>query len=84
MLRNRKKRLGTRLRNFKTKTKGLGCKGKLTGKLIDELSIYYGLAIRRNSDSIEKLRNEIRATLHHKLSTIDKPQHDTCPVGENS
>lgn len=56
----------------------------MTGNLIDELSIYYGLAIRRNSDSIEKMRNELWATLHHKLSTDDKPQHDRCPVGENS
>ncbi|XP_029177185.1 uncharacterized protein LOC114945237 [Nylanderia fulva] len=48
------KRMGTRLRNLKKNTKGLGGKGKLTGKLIDELSIYYGLAIRRNHDSVEK------------------------------
>lgn len=44
------KRMGTRLRNLKKHTKGLGGRGKLTGKLIDELSIYYGLAIRRNCD----------------------------------
>ncbi|KYN06232.1 hypothetical protein ALC62_02824, partial [Cyphomyrmex costatus] len=72
------------LRNIKKQTKGLGGKGKLTGKLIDELSIYYGLAIRRNHDSIEKMRNEIYATLDHKLSTDDKPKHDKCPRGENS
>jgi len=49
------KRMGSRLRKLKQSTKGLGGKGKLTGKLIDELSIYYGLAIRRNYDSIEKM-----------------------------
>ncbi|EFN87667.1 hypothetical protein EAI_01300, partial [Harpegnathos saltator] len=42
---------------------GRGRKGKLTGKLIDELSIYYGLAIRRNHHSDEKMRNEIYTTL---------------------
>ncbi|XP_029168072.1 uncharacterized protein LOC114938336 [Nylanderia fulva] len=78
------KRMGTRLRNLKKNTKGLGGKGKLTGKLIDELSIYYGLAIRRNHDSVEKMRNEIYATLFHKISTDEKPQHEKCPSGENS
>lgn len=76
--------MGTRLRNLKKVTKGLGGKGKLTGKLIDELSIYYGLAIRRNCDSIEKMKNAIWATLYHKLSTDEKPQHDKCPTGEDS
>ncbi|KYN13186.1 hypothetical protein ALC57_14630 [Trachymyrmex cornetzi] len=78
------KRMGTRLRNLKKKVPGLGGKGKLTNKLIDELSIYYGLAIRRNHDSIEKMKNDIWATLYHKISTNEKPQHDKCPVGENS
>ena len=78
------KRMGTRLRNLKKKTKGLGGKGKVTGKLIDELSIYYGLAIRRNHHSVEKMRNEIYATLDHKLSTDDEPKHDKCSRGENS
>jgi len=62
------KRMGTRLRNLKKQVKGLGGKGKLTGKLIDELSIYYGLAIRRNSDSVEKMRNNIWATLYQIIN----------------
>jgi len=78
------KRMGTRLRNLKKNTKGLGGRGKLTGKLIDELTIFYGLAIRRNSDSIEKMRNDIWATLYHKLSTNKNSQHDKCPVGVDS
>jgi len=77
------KRMGTRLRNLK-KTKNLGGKGKLTGKLIDELSVYYGLAIRRNPDSVEKMRNDIWATLFHKLLTDEVPQHDKCPNGVDS
>lgn len=34
------KRAGTRLRNVKKNTKDLGGRGKLTGKLIDELTIF--------------------------------------------
>ena len=43
------RRLRTRLRNLKKEVKNLGGRGKLTGKLIDELSVYYGLVIRRNT-----------------------------------
>lgn len=78
------KRMGTRLRNLKKNTKGLGGKGKLTGRLIDDLTLYYGLGIRRNTDSVENMRKEIWATLYHKLSTDKKPQHDKCPPGVNS
>ncbi|KYN10344.1 Aminopeptidase N [Trachymyrmex cornetzi] len=78
------KRLGTRLRNLKKEVKNLGGRGKLTGKLIDELSVYYGLAIRRNTDSVENMRKEIYATLYHKISTDEKPQHDRCPAGADS
>lgn len=53
------KRMGTRLHNLKKSKKGLDGKGKLTGKLIDELNKYYGLAIRRNTTSIEGMKNDI-------------------------
>lgn len=56
----------------------------MTGKLIDELTIYYGLSIRRNSDSVEKMRNEIWSTLYHKMSTDENPQHEKCPIGVDS
>ena len=72
------KRMGTRLRNLKKKVKGLGGKGKLTAKLIDELTICYGLAIRRNPNSLKNMKNEIWATLFHKLSTDENPQHEKC------
>ena len=48
----------------------------MPGKLIDELSVYYELAIRRNTDSVENMHKEIYATLYHKISTDEKPQHD--------
>lgn len=78
------KRMGTRLRNLVKKTKGLSGKGKLTAKLIDKLTIYYGLAIRRNCNSVENMKKAIWATLHHKISTDDNPQHHLCPDGQKS
>ncbi|XP_025158390.1 uncharacterized protein LOC105190689 [Harpegnathos saltator] len=41
-------------------------------------------AIRRNHDSIVNMKKNIWATLYHKISTDDNPQHDRCPDGENS
>ncbi|XP_011882790.1 PREDICTED: uncharacterized protein LOC105570297 [Vollenhovia emeryi] len=78
------KRMGARLRKLKKETKGLGGKGKLTAKLIDELSVFYGLAIRRNKDSAEDMKTAIWATLKHKSSTDTNPQHDSCPPGDDS
>lgn len=78
------KRMGTHLRKVKKDKKGLGGRGKLTAKLIDELTVYYGLAIRRHSESKEEMKNAIWATFLHKISTNDKPQHHLCPSGEDS
>lgn len=55
----------------------------LTIKLMQDLSTYYGLAIRRHPDSIENMRKEIWATYFHKIST-EEPQHMYCPEGEDS
>ena len=68
----------------KRRSKILGGKGKLSGKVIDDLSRYYGLAIRHNCDSVEKMKNAIWATYYHQQSTDDNPQHDMCPSGEHS
>ena len=84
MDRHIEKRLGTRLRILKKKVKNLGGRRKLIGKLIDELSVYYGLAIRGNTDSVENMRKKIYATLYHKISTDGKPQHERCSVGRDS
>lgn len=57
----------------------LSGKGKLTGKVIDKLTVYYGLAIRRNctgTDAVQKMKNAIWATFFHYSSTDKKPQHD--------
>lgn len=78
------KRMGKRLRNLRSQEKGLGGMGKLTCKMIDKLTIYYGLAIRRNSDSAEKMRNDIWATFFHYSSTDKNPQHEKCSTGSKS
>lgn len=54
------------------------------GKLIDELSVYYGLAISRHKNLIEDMKTAIWATLKHKSSTDAKPQHENCPSGPSS
>ena len=76
--------MGTRLRNFKKVNKGVGGKGKLTDKLIIDLTLYYGLAIRRNIDSLDNMKKAVWATFHHKKSTDKNPVHDYCPEGANS
>jgi len=50
--------MGSRLRNIK-KTRKLGGKNKLTNKLIQKLTIYYGLAIRRHPDSVDDMYNAV-------------------------
>nr|XP_036677854.1 uncharacterized protein LOC108005992 isoform X2 [Drosophila suzukii] len=80
------KRMGSRLRKLKKDTKGLGGKGagKLTDKLITELTLFYGLAIRGNADSSSRMKDAIWATYYHKCSTDDQPQHHLCPEGSES
>lgn len=92
------KRMGTRLRALvkssvvetetkrgqKVRRKSLSGKGKLTAKMIDKLTVYYGLAIRRNHNSVEKMKKAIWATYEHYSSTDDNPQHNNCPSGEDS
>jgi len=85
--------MGHHLRNLVNKTveekqikgktirkKTLSGKGKLTSKLIDKLTVYYGLAIRRNCDSVQKMNDAILATYFHYSSTDENPQHEKCPV----
>lgn len=80
------KRMGTRLRNAKKNHKGIGGKGagKLTDKVINDLTTFFGLAIRRHANSIEGMKQEIWETFFHKCSTDENPQHQNCPAGEDS
>ena len=63
----------------KIKRKSLFGKGKLTAKMIDKLTVYYGLAIRRYSDSVENMKNAIWATFFRYSSTDKNPQHKKMP-----
>ncbi|XP_068988155.1 uncharacterized protein [Bombus flavifrons] len=80
------KRMGARLRKAKKDNKDIGGKGagKLTDEVINELSLYYGLAIRQNPDSVEDMKRDVWATYYHKISTNKNPQHMNCPPGSSS
>ncbi|GFT50202.1 uncharacterized protein TNCV_3622571 [Trichonephila clavipes] len=86
------KRMGTRLRALKLKLKGkkledkksLGGRNRLTDAEIDKLKRYYGLAIRNNSGNLSAMKQAIWAIFFHKISTYLNPQHDLCPLGEDS
>ncbi|EFN80168.1 hypothetical protein EAI_02110, partial [Harpegnathos saltator] len=58
---------------------------KLTGKLMNELTVYYGFAIRQNCDSIIKKEGcKGWAALHHKSSTNKEPHHENYLPGSDS
>lgn len=69
------KQMDSRLRQLKKQIKGLGGKEKLTAKVVDKLTVYYGLAICRYNDSVEATENAIWATYFHYSPTKEKPQH---------
>ncbi|KMQ84720.1 hypothetical protein RF55_17253 [Lasius niger] len=68
----------------KSKIQPKSKKMQLTNKLMQDLSLYYGLAIRRHTDSVENMKKEIWATFFHKISTDEEPQHLHCPAGAES
>ena len=58
--------------------------GRLTNVRIDKLQTYYGLAIRRNTGNLERMRSEIMAGLNHSASCNANPMYNQCPQRENS
>ncbi|CAH1110581.1 unnamed protein product [Psylliodes chrysocephalus] len=64
--------MGTRLRTQKTKQKGLG-------QVIDKLTVYDGLLIRRHCDATEYVKSAIMATFYHYDSGDENPNHSMCP-----
>ncbi|XP_076673205.1 uncharacterized protein LOC143371648 [Andrena cerasifolii] len=77
------KRMGSRLRSVEKSAK-LGGRGKLTEVLTKKLTKYYGLAIRRNHESVEEMQKAVMATFYYMISTGENPQHQNCPTGTNS
>lgn len=86
------KRMGKRLDDLvnntaeetKTTTGKTIRKKTLSGKLIDELTIYFRLAIRRNCDSVQNMEDAMWATYFHYNSIDKNSQHDKCPEGPDS
>lgn len=84
------KRLGTGLRNVvKTcKAQGITLGGRRYGSLkqttIVKLTKYYQNSILRNQDSVDNMRTDILATLHHCVSSDSVPRHMKCPQSEQS
>lgn len=86
------KRMGTRLRTLKTKFgknklsdgKTISGQGRLTGSAIQQITTYYGLAIRRNTDSLTKMKQAVWALFFHLISSDSEPAHGLCPKGEDT
>ena len=85
------KRMGTALRKLKdygrrklSDNKTIGGQGRLTGKKIDKIQRYYGLAIRRNKHDLTNMTKAVYAILQHMSSTDQNPQHNDCPEGPDS
>lgn len=86
------KRMGSRLRTLKTKSgknklldgKTIGGRKRLSEANINLIQLYYGLAIRRNTESLEKMKAAIWGEYFHLGSTNAKPEHGLCPKGEDT
>lgn len=48
------------------------------------MTIYYGLAIRRNAESLQDMKDAVWATYYHKISSNEKPMHSHCPPVSDS
>lgn len=59
--------------------KSISGRGCLSDAIIDKLQNYYGLAIRRNTASLEDMRKAVWATYFHMASTDTNPSHGLCP-----
>ena len=89
------KRIGTALRKLVrdnkgrnlTDGKGVDGKGRHTKVQIDKMQNYYGMAIRKNSDNLKGMQNDIWAIYHHMIKANSSPlseQHKHCPKGSGS
>ncbi|GFW90549.1 uncharacterized protein TNCV_565871 [Trichonephila clavipes] len=84
------KRMGTRLRKLKQMSfklsdgKSIVGKGRLTDRMIDLITTYYGNAIRQNKTCLSDMRKAVWAVYFHIRSSDEEPLHSFCPVGPNS
>lgn len=85
-------RMFSRLKTLKAKNKSVvlsdggkvGGKNRLTGSVIDQFCVYYGNAIRGNSNNLSGMRKAVWAIWNHKASTDENPRHQFCPEGSES
>ena len=89
------KRMGSRMRNYKTKSRGLklsdgktvGGKGRLTDKAIDKIQNFYGQCIRNYVGDLEGMKDGVWAIFGHMICNDDltlEEQHNLCPKGKDS
>lgn len=86
------KRVGHRLRKLKKDLSGkkladggkISGRGRLTDQVIDKLQAYYGMAVRGNKGDLQAMAKAIWASLMHRVSTDEMPQHQYCPPGSTS
>lgn len=86
------KRMGSRLRTMKKKVgtdklsdgKTIGGRGRLTDALINKIQVYYGQAIRNNTDDLDRMKRAIWSIYFHLWSSNKKPRHGLCPKGPES
>ncbi|GFW00998.1 uncharacterized protein TNCV_1762361 [Trichonephila clavipes] len=64
--------------------KSIGGKGRLTERMIDLITTYYGSAIRQNETCLSDMRKAVWAVYFHIRSSDEEPLHSFCPVGSNS
>lgn len=84
------KRMGSRLRKLKAEKKKLSDgtqfrgKNKLTYHAIQMLQIYYGLAIKRNPQSVSSMEKAVWAGYYHVCSSNLQPRHQLCPTSDDT
>ena len=83
------KRMGTRLRNIVKSYKGtktpLHGKNRLTESIINSMQNFYGLAIRKNTDSLYAMKKATGAILYHCTDFQDAEfRHQLCPRTEET
>lgn len=64
--------------------KAISGKGRLTQNRIDALQSLFGHTLRKNKGNVDAMERGVRAILKHYSSSVEYPQHDECPKGENS
>lgn len=63
----------------------LGGLSRLTDSVINRLTYYFGISVRRRANTTpEEMRNDIMSSFYHCSSTDENPNHDLCPKSEKS